>query len=492
MRVLVALVLLVPFVGMAQPGVGSGGGPTIGGAGGVNSNQVYQIVSALGLTSPTNGQTAVQVGVQIASSNLAAKFTASAILYVDINGNDGTAVRGRIDKPYRTLMMAVSNATSGSTIFLNPGTYFCYSNTFVLPDNVNLVGSGAELFGFNDLADDGYDPTHPGVMLVPGNNSIISGITITCDTNTMALLASEGHDGYWAAFGTKDSYVTPHQASGFTNVTVIGMKILHGTTDALYFKGNTLVQAKFYSCDIYSGWDVLASLGNTIDVDFFGCSFTIDGASVPWQPEIGVVGTFYNLAQISNTGGHIGFYGCRNTITNVTTIVPFQINDGAKLKVTVEGGEYIDRQKDGTIVSAFPAYTNFFGSFLLNGTNVIFGPAAYGGVYEFALSDETTAITTGAAKVSWRAPFAMTLIDVRASLSTVSSSGIPTVNIKEAGTTIFSTKLTIDANELTSTTAAVPYVFSDTTIADDALVTFDIDVAGTGAAGLKVKLYYTR
>jgi len=113
-------------------------------------------------------------------------------------------------------------------------------------------------------------------------------------------------------------------------------------------------------------------------------------------------------------------------------------------------------------------------------------------VYEFCLSDETTAITTGTAKVSWRAPHAMTLKDCRASLSTASSSGIPTVNIKESGTTIFSTKLTIDANETTSTTAATPYAFSDTSIADDALITFDIDVAGTGAAGLKVKLYYTR
>lgn len=113
-------------------------------------------------------------------------------------------------------------------------------------------------------------------------------------------------------------------------------------------------------------------------------------------------------------------------------------------------------------------------------------------IYEFCLSDETTAITTGTAKVSWRAPHAMTLKDCRASLSTTSSSGIPTVNIKEGGTTIFSTKLTIDANELTSTTAATPFVFSDTALADDALITFDIDVAGTGATGLKVKLYYTR
>lgn len=113
-------------------------------------------------------------------------------------------------------------------------------------------------------------------------------------------------------------------------------------------------------------------------------------------------------------------------------------------------------------------------------------------VYEFALSDETTAITTGTAKLTWRAPHALTVVSLRASLSTVSSSGTPTVDINEGGTTIISTKLTIDANEKTSTTAAAAYVLSDSAIADDAEITFDIDVAGTGATGLKVKIYYTR
>lgn len=109
-----------------------------------------------------------------------------------------------------------------------------------------------------------------------------------------------------------------------------------------------------------------------------------------------------------------------------------------------------------------------------------------------AVGDETTAITTGNAKVTWRMPYAFTLTAVRASLNTASTSGIPTVDINEGGTTILSTKLTIDANEKTSTTAATPPVMSDTSLADDAEMTIDIDVAGTGAKGLKVVLIGTR
>lgn len=102
---------------------------------------------------------------------------------------------------------------------------------------------------------------------------------------------------------------------------------------------------------------------------------------------------------------------------------------------------------------------------------------------------ESTTLTTGTAKRTFRMPFALTLTGVRASLSTTSSSGTPTVDINEGGTTILSTKLTIDASELTSTTAATPAVISDSALADDAEITIDIDVAGTGAKGLKVYLY---
>ena len=125
-----------------------------------------------------------------------------------------------------------------------------------------------------------------------------------------------------------------------------------------------------------------------------------------------------------------------------------------------------------------------------DGTDVVW--AGQSEIIIIAVGDETTALTTGMAKVTFRMPFAMTLTSVRGSLTTVSSSGIPTINIKESGSTIFSTKLTIDASEKTSTTAATAAVLSDTALADDAEITIDIDVAGTGAAGLKVALIGTR
>lgn len=111
-----------------------------------------------------------------------------------------------------------------------------------------------------------------------------------------------------------------------------------------------------------------------------------------------------------------------------------------------------------------------------------------------AASDETTALTTGTAKVTFRMPFGLSVTGVRASLTTAQTSGsVFTVDINEAGSTILSTKLTIDNGEKTSTTAATPPVISDATLADDAEMTVDIDQVGDGTAkGLKVWILGTK
>ena len=108
-----------------------------------------------------------------------------------------------------------------------------------------------------------------------------------------------------------------------------------------------------------------------------------------------------------------------------------------------------------------------------------------------AISDETTAITTGAAKVTYRALRAFTITGAEASLNVASSSGLPTFDINKNGVSIFSTVITIDVGELTSDTAVTPAVITTTAVAAGDLLTFDIDVAGTGAKGAKIYIAAT-
>ena len=115
-------------------------------------------------------------------------------------------------------------------------------------------------------------------------------------------------------------------------------------------------------------------------------------------------------------------------------------------------------------------------------------------VIQLACSDETTAITAGTGKVTFRMPHAMTLTGVRASLTTAQTSGnIFTVDINEGGTSVISTKITIDNTEKTSTTAVTAPLISDSSLADDAEITIDVDQIGDGTAkGLKITLIGTR
>lgn len=107
-----------------------------------------------------------------------------------------------------------------------------------------------------------------------------------------------------------------------------------------------------------------------------------------------------------------------------------------------------------------------------------------------ACSDEsTTDLSVATGVVTFRMPYAFTLTAVRASVQTAPVGSTITVDINEGGTTILSTKITIDASEKTSTTAATPPVISDSALADDAEITIDIDQIGSSTAGKGLKVY---
>jgi hypothetical protein len=98
-------------------------------------------------------------------------------------------------------------------------------------------------------------------------------------------------------------------------------------------------------------------------------------------------------------------------------------------------------------------------------------------------SDELTSLTTGTAKTTFRIPYAFTLTAVKVSLTNTSTGGNPTIDINESGTSILSSPVAITAGQKTATASV-----SDTSLANLAEITVDIDVAGTNASGLKVYL----
>jgi hypothetical protein len=110
------------------------------------------------------------------------------------------------------------------------------------------------------------------------------------------------------------------------------------------------------------------------------------------------------------------------------------------------------------------------------------------------VGDESSALTTGTNRVRFRMPFAATLLAVRANVNTAPTGSTLIVDVNEAGASVLGTKLSIDASEFSSTTAASAATITDSSLADDAEISIDIDQVGSSVAGagLKVSLFVRR
>lgn len=119
------------------------------------------------------------------------------------------------------------------------------------------------------------------------------------------------------------------------------------------------------------------------------------------------------------------------------------------------------------------------------------GTAEY---FTIACSDETTDLASVINVVEFQMPFAMTLSGVRATVNTAPVGSTIIVDINVNGTSILSTKLSIDVNEKTSVTADTVAVISNTSLSDSGVITIDIDQVGSSTAGtgLKVQLIGNR
>ena len=235
-------------------------------------------------------------------------------------------------------------------------------------------------------------------------------------------------------------------------------------------------------------------------------TFATDLAAAKWEVFIGASAGIINQAAVGITGG---------TIAGITDLAVADGGTGASDAGTARtnlGAQAQDDLLDDIAALTLAAGDLLYGDATPDLTNLAIGTAGQvltvnsGATapewatpnetqsFVIAAGDETTALTTGVAKVTFRMPYAFTVTDVRASVTTAPTGSVLTADINEGGSSILSTKLTIDAGEKTSTTAAIPAVISDSALADDAEITVDIDTVGStiAGAGLKVTIIGTK
>ena len=104
----------------------------------------------------------------------------------------------------------------------------------------------------------------------------------------------------------------------------------------------------------------------------------------------------------------------------------------------------------------------------------------------FAISDETTTLTTGSAKLTFYMPYSLHLNSVRACLTTAGVTST-IIDINQSGSTIMTQPIVIDSGSYTSKTSATASVILNNTLWDNNPITFDIDQC-SGSTGAKVFL----
>ena len=308
---------------------------------------------------------------------------------------------------------------------------------------------------------------------VGGNSAFITLCSLSGNLNSVYSTVSTNSANWNFTYSNQSNYL-PLSGGTITGNTQINSNLtVYGNISAT---GNSYFSNTFYSTT--SALSVI-NIGNTGPALYVGNNGTGDIAS------------FYDLDQnteIFHIGGKNGTFpnvGVKTSNPNVDFTVNGHISASGFL---YGNGSNLTGINTSTIDSGVRGLTGNYNSvFSTVSTN-----SARWVLEDFivACSDEATNLTTSISAVTFRVPYAMFLNSIRASVNVAPVGSTIIVDVKQTGTSIFSTKLSIDANEETSTTAATPAVISNPNLTDDAKVIVSIDQVGSSTAGRGLKLTF--
>lgn len=323
--------------------------------------------------------------------------------------------------------------------------------------------------------------------------------TIEAAIDTLANLTSiQGRTVTLADAGANALFGWDDVAGAYENLTQAEARTILGLGTAAYVATDL---ADLNEATIEAAIDTLANLtsvqghtvtltGAFIRVGAHSLTLTTSGATDVTLPTTGTLATLAGAETLSNKTltapkfADLGFIADANgnelivmdTVASaVNEIKVANAATGGNPEIAVQGGD-----------------ANISLQLTPKGTGIVKGELKR---FMVRLLDSATAITTGTSKggdfrISNRA---ITVKAVGAYVDTAATGAtLLTIDINEAGVSIISTKITLDASEKSSETAATPAVISDSAIAADAVITFDVDAVGntTPGNGLTVWIDY--
>lgn len=209
----------------------------------------------------------------------------ATILYVRTNGNNSTAIRGRMDKPYAHLSNAVLSAVYGDVIDMGAGVWIITNQSIRIPNGVSVRGKGRGQTVIHNALNWGSS----GPAIVPGSDSKMERLTGTNITPSIIQV-------FWGV----NNGVSVQPA--FTNAILTDVEF-RGDSDCVYVLHTTPCYFRVLNSEFFSKWDTMVLESGAHIGRFFLCNLLAIGPSVH-TPSAACYG-----ARIASGGARGEFFG---------------------------------------------------------------------------------------------------------------------------------------------------------------------------------------
>jgi hypothetical protein len=262
---------------------------------------------AISTASPIVSTSTVQASVLLTGNLSLSNFTANQIIHVDgTNGSDARG-NGTVVNPYKTVTKGLSVATSGTLVFVGPGTY---TGNFNLPSGVGLVGAGREATTIYE---------NSGAVLALSNSAYLANLTISGATQSdstfgVPLSLAGGTAGSLSWVLDNVSLYCPADGVLLSSPTVTGGALL------------------FFNCQFFTGcWSILDSIG--LSIDAYDCGWTYFNFTNRTSPAIAAIVCNANNSIFRAFGGNVtvNYSGTATNFTaNAVVMGPGSTNTNAQ------------------------------------------------------------------------------------------------------------------------------------------------------------------
>lgn len=420
---------------------------------GADDNGILNFIANEGGT----GSTAMSIGYNKNVSIGSSTITGSRL---DISGTRSAANPSNVAVNLCTRSSTFTDTTSTGTVSLILGHAF-YSNTFAASsattytDVANVYINGAPAAGTNVTITNTY------ALWVDSGTSRFDGNVNLNGLTASTILATDASKNIQSlSTSTYPSLTELSYVKGVTSAIQTQLNAKQGTittgTTAQYFRGD-LSLATFPTA--------LSSFTND-------SGFITDTSTNTLSNKTLTAPKFADLGYIADANGNeMIIFDTVASAVNELTLVNAATTTSPQIKAS--GSD-----------------TNIDINLVPKGTGIVKG-TLHRFMVRLVASDTDQATGTaigGDYRISNRA---ITIKAVGSYCDTAGTTGTYTIDINEAGVSILSTKITVDSTEKSSETAATAPVISDSAIAADAVITFDVDaVQTTKAKGLVVWIDY--